>query len=222
MFKEELGKAKTSVAKQSLAKKLLQQGIDIPNDAAGRFVLFDTARELAVGANDAAVAFDAIDKMAEHFDVDAFAMKEEALTAFAKSAHAPSAHQAIAEKALDVTQKAIDENNFDAAKELGKLALAEANKSRDKSVIQQVRSTGKNLQSAEKAFAEVEEAFNTLKGKPEDPDANAIVGKYTCFVKGNWDMGLPMLAKGSDTALEGSCNDGLAQARQAGGAGGVG
>ena len=202
LFKEELGKAKTSAARQSLAKKLLQQGIDTPNDAGGRFVLFDTARELAVGANDAAVAFDVIDKMAEYFDVDAFDMKEEALTALAKSAHAPSAHQAIAEKALNVTQKAIDENNFDAAKELGKLALAEANKSRDKSVIQQVRSTGKNLQSAEKAFAEVEEAFNTLKERPEDLDANAIVGKYTCFVKGNWDTGLPMLRKGSDTTLK--------------------
>ena len=99
-------------------------------------------------------------------------------------------------------QKAMDENDFDAAKELGKLALAEANKSRDKGTIQQVRSAGKNLQSAEKAFVDAEAAFKTLKENPEDPDANAVVGKYTCFVKGEWDTGLPMLAKGSDTTLK--------------------
>ena len=101
LFKEDFAQAKTPVAKRSLAKKLLQQGIDTPNDAAGRFVLFDTARELAVGANDGAVAFDVIDKTAEYFDVDAFAMKEETLAAFAKSARIPSAHQAIVEKPGD-------------------------------------------------------------------------------------------------------------------------
>ena len=38
----------------------------------------------------------------------------------------------------------------------------------------------------------------TLKEKPDDPDANLIVGKYQCFTKGDWDKGMPMLAKGSD------------------------
>ena len=42
----------------------------------------------------------------------------------------------------------------------------------------------------------------TLEKTPDDPEANLVVGKYLCFVKGDWDKGLPMLALGKDEALK--------------------
>jgi len=41
-----------------------------------------------------------------------------------------------------------------------------------------------------------------LKTAPDDPAANLAVGSYTCFNKGDWEHGLPMLAKGSDANLK--------------------
>ena len=43
----------------------------------------------------------------------------------------------------------------------------------------------------------MQEAMETLKGKPDDPEANLIAGKYLCLAKGDWPNGLPMLAKSS-------------------------
>ena len=44
--------------------------------------------------------------------------------------------------------------------------------------------------------------FQTLAKNPEDPAANNEVGQFLCFVKGNWEVGLKFLLKGSDPTLK--------------------
>lgn len=41
-----------------------------------------------------------------------------------------------------------------------------------------------------------------LRAEPANPEANAATGKYLCFVKGDWDRGVLMLALGSDPSLK--------------------
>ena len=40
-----------------------------------------------------------------------------------------------------------------------------------------------------------------LSVKPDDPEANLTVGRYYCFVRKNWELGLPLLVKGKDAKL---------------------
>jgi len=56
------------------------------------------------------------------------------------------------------------------------------------------------LENAE--FERAKQANTTLAKKPDDPEANFTAGKYLCLVKGDWDKGLPLLAKGSDAKLK--------------------
>jgi len=42
------------------------------------------------------------------------------------------------------------------------------------------------------------QAILKLLDNPADAEANALAGKYFCFEAGNWDIGLPLLALGSD------------------------
>jgi len=49
----------------------------------------------------------------------------------------------------------------------------------------------------------VAKAITVLETKPNDPAANLLVGRYCCFVKGDWAGGLPLLAKGGDTVAQG-------------------
>ncbi|MBI3877243.1 MAG: hypothetical protein HY300_15015, partial [Verrucomicrobia bacterium] len=37
---------------------------------------------------------------------------------------------------------------------------------------------------------------------PDDPGANLAVGQFLCFVKGDWESGLPLLAKSDDNVLK--------------------
>ena len=41
-----------------------------------------------------------------------------------------------------------------------------------------------------------------LKKTPDDPKANEAVGRYNCFLKGDWQEGLPQLAAGADGQLK--------------------
>jgi hypothetical protein len=43
----------------------------------------------------------------------------------------------------------------------------------------------------------------TLGRNPTDPAANLAVGKFHCFIKADWEKGLPMLALGGDLVLKG-------------------
>ena len=45
-------------------------------------------------------------------------------------------------------------------------------------------------------------AAAVLRESPNDAEANFTVGKYDCFMKGNWTIGLPLLAKGNDLTLK--------------------
>ncbi len=56
--------------------------------------------------------------------------------------------------------------------------------------------------AAGEAGPELQAALATLREKPEDPQANLLVGRYLCFVKGAWDQGIPLVALGSDEGLK--------------------
>lgn len=40
-----------------------------------------------------------------------------------------------------------------------------------------------------------------MKSNPDDPAANLVVGKWKCFQEGDWESGLPLLAKSGDETL---------------------
>ena len=202
LYKDEYAKTKTAEERQALAKKILEKAEESGNDAAGAFVLFRLARDMAVQAGDGQAAFEAIEAMAERYVVDAVEMKSDVLTGFAKKARTPADHASLAEHLLNVIDDAVAEDKLAQAGELGKLALAEATKARDKELLVTTRARLKDVQQAAKTFAEFEAAKAALAEKPDDPEANLAAGAYLCFVKGDWQMGLPHLAKGSDAELK--------------------
>jgi hypothetical protein len=52
-----------------------------------------------------------------------------------------------------------------------------------------------------KAFNSIRPAIDGYRKNPTDAKSNLIVGEYICFVKGDWQAGLPLLARGSDDSL---------------------
>ncbi len=52
------------------------------------------------------------------------------------------------------------------------------------------------------ACQEAKVALEVLRKDANDAAASLIVGKYRCFVCGEWEQGLPLLAKGGDADLK--------------------
>lgn len=200
LYKTEFEQARTAENKRSLSQKMLHEASKLKGP--DRYVLFQSALELAVKVDDQKLAFEAIDRMAEAFEIDPWELKASILSPWTKRAHKQPERKAFAQECLALLQKALADNSFTAAEQLGKLALSEASKAKEKELVGQARSGLKHVQESSKAFSDVAGAMATLKEKPDDPKANLAVGRYRCLMADDWTKGLRNLAKGSDAGLE--------------------
>src|SRR5262249_32123258 len=57
------------------------------------------------------------------------------------------------------------------------------------------------VEQAKQEFGRMQKFVDVLAKHPNDPAANAEMGRYFCLVKGNWERGLPLLVKGGDKAF---------------------
>ncbi len=202
VYKSQLDAAGSASDKQVLAKRLLQEAMQTQNDPEGQFALLQTAEELAVESGDGLTAFSAIEEMSQRYRVDALDLKSRVLDTFAKKARLPEQHKSVADEALRLADEATAEGRLPLATQLSKLATREATKGRDKETLQRSRARAKELEEITAAYEDVKVATATLAEKPEDPQANLVLGKYHCFLRGDWQTGLPMLARGSDANLK--------------------
>ena len=131
LFGNQIDAAKTNIAKDELAKKLLQQGIDSKADPAGQFVLYKMARDLAVAVGDPAVALQSVDETDRAFRIDSYTMRQETLAALAKTAINPIQSRALADAAWTALDEALAADNFDVAKLLATQGVAAAKRGKD-------------------------------------------------------------------------------------------
>jgi len=182
-------------AMRGLTGTLLRKAAEMPDDPTGRFVLLREARDLAARSGDVGLAFRAVDRIAEGFEADPFGMKTAVLTAMVRSAKTAEELQSLAEAGLDLSDEAMAAGRGDDALRLSTQAQAAAKKARNPSLATRA-------QARTREYRKVQAALQTLKTRPDSPEANAAVGKFHCFVTGDWDKGVPYLGKGDDPKLK--------------------
>jgi hypothetical protein len=77
-----------------------------------------------------------------------------------------------------------------------------AKKAADETLVARATPRAKEIAEARTLFQAQKRVLETLARNPDDPGANQEMGKFLCFVKGEWDLGLRFLVKGSDPALK--------------------
>jgi hypothetical protein len=202
IYGDEYAKAKTPAQKQSLARKLLAKAGETADDLAGKFVLLRLTKDIAAQATDGQTAFEAIDATAESFAIDAAEMKAAVLQKLATVANTAAHHRSISEQAVKLMNDAVANDDFSIAERLGQLAQDEAAKGRDRELVAQAKGQIDQAKRVAKAFEKTKSANGVLDNAPDDPQANLIVGKYLCLIKGDWKRGLPKLALAADGSLK--------------------
>ncbi len=194
-----LDQAKTPKDKAELARALLQTAATSGAKDAELFVLLRQARDFAAQGMDAKTALEAIDMRAAAFDVEALGEK---VDLFAKTTAKGADAAAWAGAALDVAEEASEGDDYDAAVKLAARAEALARAANDKGLQETAKARSNELADLKRVADGLKGHFKTLETKPDDPAANAAVGRFVSLVKGDWKRGLPMLVKGSEPALK--------------------
>jgi hypothetical protein len=199
LFKKEY--ARTGVAdRDALARTLLSQAPATKDDAAARYMLFIEAANLAANAGDAGTAVQALTAVAGLYDVNGIALKTHALIA-ALQAATPEDADKTASAALAVAEEAAAVDDFGTVGQLVSLAEAAGNKTRRVAVVAELQPRIAEMRALMAEYGRVKEALEKLKSSPEDGEAHLAVGTFYGLHKGQWAVGLPHLARGSDKEL---------------------
>lgn len=201
LYKEKYAK-KAPADRQALAKSLLEEAGRTKDDAAAVWVLYREAHDIAVQVCDVSTVVGAIDGMARYYDIEPMAMKAASLASAGKVAKAPAEFGALAEAQVRLAEEHIANDQYDAADKAATAALQNAKKSGNAALAARCTSRGKLVSEAKSKFQALKGVLETLARTPDDPAANLEMGQFLSFFKGNWDLGLRFLVKGSDATLK--------------------
>lgn len=181
-----------------LSAKLLEQVEDASDQPAVQFVLLREALVLAAQAGELERALGVANELASRFRISP---NEWRATAFEKAAPGVATvdgNKALAESALQAVGEAVADDDFEAADRLLRVADGAARRCRINAVLGAVAARLQETARVRREFDKTRAALATLQKDGKDPAANLVAGKYYCFLKDNWEKGLPLLAQGAD------------------------
>ena len=191
--------------KTPAVKAMLEAAESTTGDDPAKAALYLSAAEVAARGGDTRLAFEAVEKLAQAFDVDELATKGSLLEMAADNAKNNQVRVSIANRGLELADAAATAGNFDLADSALKTAASASAKVRDaglrKEIVAKRRSVEKARKQAAHVESEIAEARKTLAAKPDDPTANESLGKHLAFDRNDWAGGLKHLAKSRDAQL---------------------
>ncbi len=205
IFSEQIREATTESEKRKLSSKLLAAATSMERDPAGAYALQSAAMHLAIEGAGAKQLIAAIDHRISRFDVDPYEENITQLLAFGErvSRREPVSIQSdgFLERAVHVSHAAIVDNDFARASTLLRHAYRYLDQPRDEYIPTSVNRLRSQLSNAQQYYDRAKEQLANHRIDPSDREAAAAFGRFLCFVKGDWDNGLPLLAKGGHESL---------------------
>lgn len=215
-FKIEYGLAKKSETKNlepriALARSLFSKAQDSDDDPAACYVLMSEAADYAASAGQLGLAWEILQALGERFEATPLPLMLQAAKDAKPFAKSPEEITVLGAMYAMLLEAAIQADDFETATK----AAQEANTiSRKIPVLKEQLSVwGRRVNQLREVFAAIKPASETLKANPADETANLTWGRYVCFYKGEWTVGLPFLAKSADTGLAALAKSDLEQSR---------
>ena len=194
--------AKTAISdRAALAHSLLSQAEGIQGDSATRYVLLVDSAEVAAMAGDAATAITAIDELGRSYTVGTLLLRRDALVQAHAAAQGAAENRTVMSLALETADRAAAADAFDVVRQLAKVAEGAANDTREVKTVASIQEHLADLRGLADEFDAVRAAFVRLDKNPADAEAHLAVGRFYALHKGQWALGLPQLATGSDAEL---------------------
>jgi hypothetical protein len=196
-------KDRLPAARKKLALQLLGEGAKAAEGSADRFILLTGAVQAAKDALSVRISFAAAEELARSYEVDELSAKIDAATRIFSGAPSPLIGTVYNVDALFTLadQLAAEDDFTDVARIESSLQhgiASIADPELKSAVVKQIHEMGLEREARDKAGP----ALEKLRKSPDDPASNATAGCYLCFQRGQWDRGLPLLARSNDPQLK--------------------
>lgn len=188
--------AKQAADKVKLARELVD-AVQTVNDPVERFVSLRKAAELAADGGDPVLMVSVVDRLADQFEFNALAAKVTLMETVAGTTTDAEQFKLLIDGFQTLAAEAIKAREFDLGEQLGVAVLKACARPEGRVYRKQVAAQRLATAKAREDWRTVERQMETLKTRPDDPEANLAAGRWICLVEGDWPKGLPHLAKGS-------------------------
>jgi S1-C subfamily serine protease len=200
-YKDDFAKKKPADMLE-VALKLQRHGAQVSDDPPRRFAFFQEGLTLAAASGDFLQALRIAEELATDFEVSMAELTAIIVEKATPNVRARDAGKSLAEESLGRVSEALAADDFDTADRLIKGGSIVAAKAQANSVMSAFTLRGKEVERLRKEFVQFLAAQTVLENDAKDAAASLTVGRHLCFVKGDWDKGLPLLIQGDDAALK--------------------
>lgn len=193
--------------KAALAQLLLKDAADPGNDATTCYALLTESAHLAAEAVDIETTMKALAGLVERYKIDKLYTTVVFLSKILERADSLKGREQqnvlalLSGAFILLASEAVTQDAYQCADMTLKEAYKTARKSRSQFCIESVKSAQKNVRKVKQSYDAIAGDRERLLKNADDPQANLSVGKFLCFVKGDWNRGLQKLSKGSDKSL---------------------
>jgi hypothetical protein len=185
--------------RDKLITALWQETNTARNDPIHHFALLREIRDLNAEGNVRA-ALSTTQQMAQSFDVSLLEMECVVLERSTKSGRTSS--EDILELGLPLVDRAVGEEDYAVLNRLVKMLRITVGKLGDAVMLQNAQRLLARAESIKKEHDKLKPQLDVLAANSDDAKANLAVGKFHCIMRGDWLVGLPILAHGGDDALK--------------------
>lgn len=203
IFKEDFALARKPAEKSDLAKKLIESATREGTGPADSHALLSMAKDLAIEAADIPTGLLALSQLTSQFPSDADAVMTKSLPRLLKVFPRDGDAAPVIESLLAIAGQATDDDRHEVAKIIVTQAHLLAVRTKETELAVSLTAQLGDLRRSEQSAKAFASARATLEKSPDDPEAHLAVGKYLCFVKGDWETGLEHLTAGDDEILAG-------------------
>ncbi len=198
---EDLAKAKRPADHREIADKLLRMTGDGTGDSALLYVIYREAREQAVLADDYDRALKICDETAEAFDLDVWEQKVDAVHRASEAAKSASQRKAIAQLTQTLAEQLVLAGRYDLASDVISVGVTAAARSREAELGKTLRQQRDQIWQTKRRAVDAQVWAERLKSDPDNGEMNQRYGSFLCFDRGDWETGIPHLAKSTNAAL---------------------
>jgi hypothetical protein len=201
IFQADIEQAKTPAQKQQLAQELIRAARGTKDDPLGRFALLRMGAGFAANGGDYPAASGAIDELARTHQLDALEMKTQAADAASKLLGLPKEHEAFCSDLLPLIDASAQADRYAGARKLAELLVRSAKASRDPKLASGAAGLAADVDELASEFERLTEPLVRRQAGTATAEDKLAVGMFFCLSKGDWKVGLPILAEGSDSPL---------------------
>ena len=185
----------------TLAKTLLDTGRESSDQPIDQFTLFRESVDVSVALGDLTKALETCELIAESFQFDLEKARYQVVKQVARNLFDEKSVNQFFSLTLELIADCVADDRYRHGQQYMQVLQSTSRKGQLKQWNERLKQESKQLDQTARAFKSIARQLAEVRKGGGSQDANQAVGEFYCFRKGQWDTGLPYLAKGSDVKL---------------------